>query len=609
MPSLACARGRIRAYGIPTTIKSSMQENLAEKIKQRIDIVELVRQYVPHLKKTGRTWKASCPFHKEKTPSFNVDGEKGLYYCFGCQEGGDIFDFLMKIENLTFNEAVRKLADMAGVEYRPQGGFSAAEQQRINARKTLDFAKGFYHKNLMSAGGEFAREYIKKRGLTKETAQKFELGFAKNDAVGLCKAAQAAKYTAQQLKEVGLCVQTAYGARDYFRGRLMFPIINQRGETVGFGGRILGEGEPKYLNSPETLLFSKSQVLYGLNFAGPAIRKAGRSVLLEGYMDVIACHQAGFDNTVAPLGTSLTAEHAKLLKRYADNVIVLFDPDAAGIKAALRGALILIEQGLFVKVASLSGGLDPDEYIAQYGKESFENILNNAQDLIEFHTRLQLDLYPQPLQPQAKTAIVSELTDTLLKQPDPIVRREWAKYIAERVGVDEELVLERLRERERAASRFKQRFNAVQTPQAPQKQASVAFNTAEENLVSWLLRFPQYAAGCEELAESFDSKALASLLQAVCAAAKENPRQEGFIDRVCDALPQQSKLAVRLCMEELPKDFQAQRDIASCKKAVEKEAIQRKLTAVRQQIKTAGAGHVPAGLLQQLAQLQNKLKN
>lgn len=584
-----------------------MQENLAEKIKQRIDLVEFVRQYVPHLKKAGKTWKACCPFHKEKTPSFTVSSEKGLYYCFGCQEGGDIFDFLMKMENLSFNEAVRKLADIAGVEYRPQGGFSAAEQQRINARKTLDWAKGFYHKNLMSAGGEFTRNYVKGRGLTKETVQKFELGFAKNDAVGLCKAAQANGYTAQQLKDVGLCVQTAYGARDYFRGRLMFPIINQRGETVGFGGRILADGEPKYLNSPETLLFSKSHVLFGLNFAGPAIRKAGRAVLLEGYMDVIACHQAGFENTVAPLGTSLTAEHAKLLKRYTDNAVVLFDPDAAGIKAALRGALVLIEQGLFVKVASLSDGLDPDEYIAKYGKEKFEEVLDRAQDLIAFHTRLQLDLYPRPLDPQAKTAVVSELTETLLKQPDPIVRREWAKYVAEQTGVDEELVLERLRGREQAAARFQQRFNASRAPSAaPQAEH---FNAAEENLVGWLLRFPQYARGCEELAPQFDSRALGELLQALCRAAAENPAPEGFADRVSALAPAQHKLAVRLCMQELPRDFQPQRDIASCKKAVEREALQRQLAAVRQQIKTAGAGQVPAQLLQQMTQLQNKLKN
>ncbi len=586
-----------------------MQENLAEKIKQRLDIVEFVRQYVPHLKKTGKTWKACCPFHKEKTPSFSVDGEKGLYYCFGCQEGGDVFDFLMKIENLTFNEAVRKLAELTGVEYKPQGGFSAAEQQRINARKTLEWAKRFYHKNLMEAGGEFARNYVKTRGLTKETVQKFELGFAKNDAVGLCKEAQAAHYTPQQLKEAGLCVQTSYGPRDYFRGRLIFPIINQRGETVGFGGRILAQGEPKYLNSPETLLFNKSQVLYGINFAGPAIRKAGRAVLLEGYMDVIACHQAGFENAVAPLGTSLTAEHGKLLKRYSDNAVVLFDPDAAGIKAALRGALVLIEQGLFVKVASLSDGLDPDEYIAKYGKEQFESILNNAQDLIEFHTRLQLDLYPHPLQPQAKTAVINELTETLLKQPDPIVRREWVKYVAEQTGVDEALVLERLRGREQAAARFQQRFQATSALQKGQPQPAEHFHAAEENLVAWLLRFPQYAAGCEELAAQFDSRALGELLKAVCNAAAENPTPQGFTDRVCAAAPQQAKLAIRLCMTELPKDFQAQRDITSCQKAIEKEALQRQLAALRQQIKTAAAGQVPAELLQRMTQLQNKLKN
>lgn len=581
-----------------------IRENLAEKIKQRVDIVELVRQYVPHLKKAGKTWKACCPFHKEKTPSFTVNAEKGLYYCFGCQEGGDIFDFLMKIESLSFNEAVRKLADLAGVEYKPQGGFSPDEQRRINARKTLDFAKLFYHRNLMSAGGEFARNYVKSRNLTKETVQKFELGFAKNDATGLCRAAQAAGYTPQNLKEVGLCVLTSYGARDYFRGRLTFPIINQRGETVGFGGRILGDGEPKYLNSPETLLFSKSHVLYGLNFAGPAIRKKGRAVLLEGYMDVIACHQAGFDNTVAPLGTSLTPDHAQLLKRYTDNVIVLFDPDAAGIKAALRGALILIEQGLFVKVASLPDGLDPDEYIAQYGVEKFEQVLDSARDLMEFHTALQLGLHSQPLTAQAKTAVINELIETLLKQPDPIVRREWVKYAAERVGVEEELVLERLRGKEQTSARFAQRFQ-------PKEKAPVreSFNAAEENLTGWLLRFPQYAPGCEELAGAFDSRSLGKLLQAVCQAARENPDAQGFTDRVCALAPEQTKLAVRLSVTELPKDFQAQRDIADCKKAVEKEAARRQLAAIRQQIKTAGAGQVPAELLQRMTQLQNKLKN
>ena len=585
-----------------------IQENISDKIKQRLDIVELVRQYVPHLKKAGKTWKACCPFHKEKTPSFTVSSEKGFYYCFGCQEGGDIFDFLMKVENLSFNEAVRKLADLAGVEYKPQGSFSTAEQQRLQVRKVLDFAKNFYHKNLLSARGTPARNYIKGRGLTKETTLKFELGLAENNSAALAQAAQTNHYASQQLKQAGLCAQTSYGMRDYFRNRLMFPIHNQRGEMVGFGGRILGEGEPKYLNSPETILFNKSHILYGLNFAGPAIRKANRAVLLEGYMDVIACHQAGFEYTVAPLGTSLTPDHARLLKRYTDNVVVLFDPDAAGIKAALRGALILIEQGLFVKVASLSDGLDPDEYIAKYGQEQFEKVLDHAQDLIEFHTGLQLHAYPHPLQPQAKTAIINELVDTLLKQPDPIVRREWVKYIAEQVQVEEALVLARVQNKERTTKRFEQRFQPK--PAAPAAAAKrETFNTAEENLVAWLLRFPQQAAGCENLVKQFDSRALAELLQAVCQAAGENADPAGFAQRVCALAPAHTQLAIRLSMTELPNDFQAQRDIAACKRAVEKEALQRQLSAVRQQIKTAGTGQVPAALLQKMTQLQNQLKN
>jgi len=586
------------------------EERIAETIKQRLNLVDIVRQYVPHLRRAGRTFKACCPFHKEKTPSFLVDPDKNLYYCFGCQEGGDLFDFVMKVENLTFNETLRKLADLAGVEYKPQGSFSAAEQHRIDVRKTLDFAKKLYHKHLLSAQGTATRNYIKQRGLTKETALKFELGFAPNEFSFLLHAAQANHYTPQQLKDAGLCVFSSRGPCDSFRNRLLFPIINQRGETVGFGGRILGEGEPKYLNSPETAVFNKSYTLYGLNFAGPAIRKANRAVLLEGYMDVIACHQAGFDYTVAPLGTSLTAEHARLLKRYTDNVIILFDPDAAGIKAALRGALILIEQGLFVKVASLSDGLDPDEYIAKYGKEAFEQVLDRAEDLIVFHTRLQLNAHPRPLQPQDKTTIINALLETLRQQPDPIVRREWAKYIAEQVQVDEPLVLQRIQQQARAAKAQQQRLAKFRAAQAKPATAAPAekFNTAEENLVSWLLRFPQYAPDCAVLAPQFDSRTLAQLLTAICQAAAENPATQGFTDRVCQLAPAHSKQAIRLSVVALPEDFQAQRDIATCKKAVEKEALQRQLVSVRQQIKNAGTGQVPAQLLQQMTELQNKLK-
>ena len=577
-----------------------MDNNTVELIKERIDIAELIRQYVPSLKRAGKTYKACCPFHKEKTPSFTCNSEKGLFYCFGCQEGGDIFAFLMKIENLSFNEALEKLATMAGVEYKPQRPPTAEEQRRAETRKVLDFAKTYYHKNLMSAAGSHARAYVKKRNLTKETCEQFELGLSLNEPTSLARAAKQAGYTEQNLKDAGLCAASAYGLRDYFRGRLIFPIINQRGDTIGFGGRILGEGEPKYLNSPETVLFTKSHVLYGLNFAGPAIRKAGVAVLLEGYMDVIGCHQAGVSYTVAPLGTSLTEDHARLLKRYTDNVIVLFDPDAAGIKAALRGSLILIERGLFVKVASLPDGLDPDEYIVRDGKEAFENILKNAQDLIAFHTKLQLESCPQPLSAQDKTRIVSELTETILKQPDEIVQREWAKYVAEHVGVDEQLVLARLKKP--TLQTFTKR--TVQ----PVSVVTVS-NPAEEELVAWLLRAPEQAPACKNLAQThFSTQRAWKLFEAVYQAAMQEADVHTLVQRASQQIPQFQNDLVKLALQEPPADFDAQRDVRACVEKLTHAGLNKRLKEVQAHMKRLGAGNVPPEMIQEYMQLQTKLK-
>lgn len=576
-----------------------MNNNTVELIKERLDIVEFIRQYVPDLKRAGKTYKACCPFHKEKTPSFTCNSEKGLFYCFGCQEGGDIIAFLMKIENLSFNEALEKLATLAGVEYKPQRPLTAEEQRRAATRKVLDFAKGYYHKNLMSAAGSHARAYVKKRNLTKETCEHFELGLSFNESAALANAARQAGYTDQDLKNGGLCASTPYGLRDYFRGRLMFPIINQRGDTVGFGGRILGEGEPKYLNSPETVLFSKSHILYGLNFAGPAIRKTGVAVLLEGYMDVIGCHQAGIEYTVAPLGTSLTEDHARLLKRYTDNVIILFDPDAAGIKAALRGALILIERDLFVKVASLPDGLDPDEFIARDGKEAFENILKNAQDLIAFHTKLQLESVPQPISAQDKTRIVSELVETILKQPDEIVRREWAKYVAEHVGVEEQLVLARLQKP--TMRPFAKRTSV--------SEIASKTNPAETELIAWLLRAPEHWTLCKELTPAhFSAERTWKVFEAVRQAAAENSDAHTMVQRAERTVPQFKSELVKLTLQELPEDFDAIRDITACVAKLKQSGLHKRLKEVQAHMKRLGAGNVPPEIIQEYMQLQTKLK-
>lgn len=579
-----------------------MNKSIIEEIKDKIDIVDFIRQYVPNLKRAGRTFKACCPFHKEKTPSFTCDSEKGLFYCFGCQEGGDVIAFLMKIEHLSFNEALEKLAPLAGVEYRPMQPLTAEETRRMEIRKALDFARTYYHKLLLSKEGTNARAYAKQRGLTKETCLKFELGFAKSTGSDLARAAQASGHNAASIEGAGLCKRTDYGLRDYFRNRFMFPIINQRGDTVGFGGRILGEGEPKYLNSPETVLFTKSHVLYGLNFAGPAIRKAGRAVLLEGYMDVIGCHQAGIEYTVAPLGTSLTEDHARLLKRYTNNVVVLFDPDEAGIKAALRGALILISQGIFVKVASLSDGLDPDEYILKYGKENFEKVLDNAEELITFHTRLQLDLYPKPLSAQDKTTIVSELVQTVSKQPDAIVRQEWAKQVAEQVGVAEQLVLARLKQAGRTPGfTHAPQVNAATTP-------SVTHNL-EDDLLAWILKSPQHIILCANLTETdFSSPAKWNLFQALVKARMEQPQAADLAPVVAAQLPQQEKELVRLSLLPVPTDFDPARDIAACAGKLAASGLHKQMQSVKRQMKQYDTGAVPPEVFQKYVQLQQKLK-
>ncbi len=584
-----------------------MKTDIVEQIKDRLDIVEFIRQYVPGLKRAGKTYKACCPFHQEKTPSFTCSSEKGLFYCFGCQEGGDIIAFLMKIENLSFREALERLADQAGIEYRPQETLSGEEQRRQTVRKVLDFARQYYHKNFMSRAGDHARAYVKSRNLTKDTCEHFELGLSLAQGA-LTGAAKQTGYTEADLKDAGLCIQTEYGLREYFRNRLMFPIWNQRGDTVGFGGRILGEGEPKYLNSPETILFTKSHILYGLNFAGPAIRKAGRAVLLEGYMDVIGCHQAGVEYTVAPLGTSFTAEHAKLLKRYTQNLIVLFDPDEAGLKAALRTALILTEEGLFVKVAGLPDGLDPDEYIAKYGKEKFETILDGAQDLIAFALERQLSAHPTPLSAQDKTEIVTALTQIIAKQPDAIVRREWAKWVSERLTVDEQLVLQRLTQTQKAAA-FSARYQTKPTADTVRADTASQTPSAEEDLLSWLLKSPQHCVLCSQLtAQDFSSPALWQIFQTIIKMHLENPQAEDLTERTAQALPQQKNELVKLALLPTPDDFNPARDIAACAAKLEQTGIQKQLQAVTRQMKEYGTGNVPPEVFQTYMQLQRKLK-
>ena len=571
-----------------------MENSIIEQIRQSVDMLELVKEYVPNVKRAGRTFKACCPFHREKTPSFSISPDKGLFYCFGCQAGGDIFDFVMRIENLSFNEAARKLAQRAGIEWKPLTEMTEEEKKRSQYYKIMLFAKDFYHEQLLSQQGTAARNYIKQRNLTQETTEKFGLGLSLFS--GLTAKAKAQGFAEQDLKTLGLL---NYSGNDLFKNRLMFPIFNHRGEVVAFGGRVLGEGQPKYLNSPETPLFSKSRILYGLNFAGPSIRKEDFVILLEGYMDVIGAHQAGVENCVAPLGTSFTPYHATILKRYTNQAVVIFDPDDAGINAALRAALILVEQGLYVRVATLPAGLDPDEFITEYGAEEFKNIAKNAPDIMDFQINLLLKKAGLNMDAQTKTNIAAELSETINKQPDEIIKREWAKTAADRLNIDADIMLKKIVKKP-----------MQNTASAQPKQNKKIEPKREVDLIKLLLWNPRYCQDCATLGEAhFENKDLWHILEGIKALYQENPTIQEPSKPLIQKYPELEPLILNLTLEVLPKEARASVDIKTYIDSIEKAFLERRFESLNAQLKSYPAGQVPVELLQEQIRLQKKLKS
>ena len=344
-------------------------DDVIEEVRTRNDIVDVISQYV-NLKKKGANYFGLCPFHNEKTASFSVNSEKQFYYCFGCGAAGNVFSFLMEMENLDFPEAMKKLAERAHInlpEPEKSAQVIAAEQTKQRLFDIHTAAGRYFYDCLQEKQGEQARAYLTKRQMDPRMARKFGIGYSPDSYDALFKHLKEKGFTLSDILKSGLVLENkdGKGYHDRFRGRLMFPIFDVQGRVVGFGGRILAKGEPKYLNSPETILFSKSRNLYGLNFAKAA--KKRELILVEGYMDMLSIYQAGFKNVVASLGTAFNNDHARTLKRFADDVILLYDSDEAGTNAALRAIPVLVKNGFRVKVTQVPDGKDPDEFIKKYG--------------------------------------------------------------------------------------------------------------------------------------------------------------------------------------------------------------------------------------------------
>ncbi len=413
-------------------------EDLVEEIRQRNDIVDVVSEHVK-LKRTGNNHMGLCPFHNEKSPSFSVSGQKQMYHCFGCGVGGNVFTFVMEYENYSFVEALKYLAERANIAL-PEQEYSEEAKKKSDLKGQLleinrQAAKYFFYQ-LKSERGTLAYEYLTNRKLSDETISKFGLGYSNKYSNDLYQYLKQLGYSDEILKQSGLVsIDETKGAYDKFWNRVMFPIMDVNNRVIGFGGRVLGEGEPKYLNSPETLLFDKSRNLYGLNVARTS--RKHNMLICEGYMDVIALHQAGFTNAVASLGTAFTGLQANLLKRYTSEVLLTYDSDGAGTKAALRAIPILKEAGLSTKVINMKPYKDPDEFIKALGAEEFQKRINEAQNSFYFEIEV-LERDYDLNDPEQKTKFFNEVAKKLLVFTEEIERNNYIEAMDRiyRVGFD-----------------------------------------------------------------------------------------------------------------------------------------------------------------------------
>jgi len=414
-----------------------ISERTIKEVREASDVVEVISSYLP-LKKTGSNYKCLCPFHSEKTPSFIVNPERQIFHCFGCQTGGNVFTFVMKMENITFPESVIFLAEKAGIRVESAEG----SEEKKNLRRTLlganNAAVDYFHHNLTRT--KKVTDYLAKRGINESSIKKFKLGYAQNSPDALKNALKKEGFTEDVLFKSGLL---RYSEEkdfyyDYFRNRIIFPIFNPRGECLAFGGRVLEDtAMPKYLNSSESFLYHKGKVLYGLSLAKEAINRAQRVIIVEGYFDLIKVSQAGLKNVVAPLGTALTLEHIRLLRRWTENIVLCPDGDAAGGASACRGLELLLEEGLKVKVMVIPEGYDPDSYISEKGVESFQALLAHALDPFDY--KMGLLAQKNDINTiDGKLLIAEELLALIAKLDNRLERAEYLKRLAGKMKLDED---------------------------------------------------------------------------------------------------------------------------------------------------------------------------
>ena len=467
-------------------------DDIIEEVRMKNDIVDVISQYVK-LTRKGSSYFGLCPFHNEKTPSFSVTPSKQMYYCFGCGAGGNVYNFIMEYENYSFGEALSHLAGRAGVEL-PKIEYSREAREKAEQRAALleinKLAAQYFYYQLRRESGKTAYGYLLGRGLSEETIRKFGLGYSDKYSDDLYKYLKSKGYSDDLLRESGLFnVDERRGMYDKFWNRVIFPIMDVNNRVIGFGGRVMGDGKPKYLNSPETKIFDKSRNLYGLNVARTT--RKNYLILCEGYMDVIAMHQAGFTNAVASLGTALTSGHASLVKRYTKEVLLLYDSDGAGVRAALRAIPILREAGVTSRVVSLKPWKDPDEFIKNEGAEAFEERLNQAMDSFMFRVHIAEQDFAMDV-PQGQNQFFERCAEMLLELSDELERNLYIEAIVKeygRYGVGTEDIRKRVNTLAMKGTPAEKRIQPKSgTPENRKKES--AADKAQKLMLTWLVNYP-----------------------------------------------------------------------------------------------------------------------
>lgn len=591
-------------------------EEIVEEVRQRTDITDLIGSYV-RLQKKGANYMGLCPFHNEKSPSFSVSPGRQMYHCFGCGVGGNAFTFVMEYENYTFVEALKYLAERAGVKL-PEIEYSAEAKKAADLKSRIfevnKLAAKYFVYQLRTDQGKPAYEYFKKRGLTEETIKKFGLGYSSKYSDSLYQYLKQQGYEDSFLKETGLVtLEESRGGRDKFWNRAMFPIMDANNKVIAFGGRVMGDGTPKYLNSPETKIFDKSRNLYGLNYA--KLSRKPYMLICEGYMDVISLHQAGFTNAVASLGTALTGLQANLLSRYTKEVYLTYDSDGAGVKAALRAIPIMKEAGISVKVVDMRPYKDPDEFIKALGAEEYQKRIDNATGSFFFELQVLEQGYSFD-DPEQKTKFFHEVAKKLLGFSDEIERTNYVEAVARKYNISYDML-------QKLVVKYGTQMVVIQGTAVPASQqhtdngkTSLKQKEKEEEkdgvtkpqklLLTWLVTEPdkfKKIAGIitpQDFSEGFCRKVAEMVFAQFAEQASVNPAQ--IINHF------ENKEEQTMAASLFSTEFREEMDEAGQKKAFEDTVRKVKLAAIEAEIEVAvGMGNMER--FQTLVAEKNRYKN